>query len=92
MSDELGEVDTIKKAVEVLEHMSLTKEERERYEARLGWLWDEELALEKAEKKGREEGEKKKAIEIARNLLDVLDNEMIAKKTGLSVEEIEKLR
>jgi predicted transposase/invertase (TIGR01784 family) len=96
MSDKLGEVDTIKKAVEVLEHMSLTKEERERYEARLGWLWDEELALEKAEKKGREEGreegEKKKAVEIARNLLDILDNEMIAKKTGLSVEEIEKIR
>jgi predicted transposase/invertase (TIGR01784 family) len=89
MSDKLGEVDTIKKAVEVLEHMSLTKEERERYEARLGWLWDEELALEKAEKKGREEGK----IEIARNSLKQgLDNKTIALITGLSIEEIEKLR
>ena len=34
----------------------------------------------------------KKAIEIAENLLDVLDNETISLKTGLSLEEIEKLR
>ena len=92
MSDKLEEVDTIKKAVEVLEHMSLTKEERERYEARLGWLWDEELALEKAEKKGVEKGEKKKAIEIAKNLLSLnVDIKIISKSSGLSVDEIEKL-
>ena len=37
-------------------------------------------------------GEKKKAIEIAKNLLDVLDDKTIASKTGLSVEFIESLR
>ena len=37
-------------------------------------------------------GEKKKAIEIAKNLLDVLDSETIATKTGLSLEEVENLR
>ena len=42
--------------------------------------------------KGLQEGEKKAKIEIAKNLLDVLDNEMIAQKTGLTIEEIEKLR
>jgi len=33
-----------------------------------------------------------RAIEIAKNLLDILDNEIISLKTGLRVEEIEKLR
>lgn len=41
---------------------------------------------------GEAVGERKKAIEIAKNLLDVLDNETIAVKTGLPVEVIEKLR
>ena len=42
--------------------------------------------------KGMEEGEKKKSIEIAKNLLDILNNKTIAEKTGLSESEVEKLR
>ena len=34
---------------------------------------------------------KQKAIEIAKNLLDILDYETIALKTGLSVEEVKEL-
>lgn len=51
---------------------------------------------EEARKEGREEGikrgEKKKAIEIAKNLLDVLDDEAISIKTGLTIEEVKKIR
>ena len=36
--------------------------------------------------------ERNKAIEIAKNLLDVLDDETIAKKTGISIEEVGELR
>ncbi len=43
-------------------------------------------------KEGIKEGEKQKAIEIAKNLLDVLDVETIAIKTGLSIEEIKQLK
>ena len=43
---------------------------------------------EKAEKRGKLEGK----LEIAKNLLDILDDETIALKTGLDVEEIKKLR
>lgn len=39
-----------------------------------------------------EEGKLEEKIEIARNLLDVLDDETIARKTGLSIEEVKKLR
>lgn len=38
------------------------------------------------------QGEKKKALEIAKNLLDILDNETIAIKTGLTVDEVNRLR
>ena len=41
---------------------------------------------------GIEEGERKKALEIAKELLDILSIEMIAKKTGLTVEEVEALK
>jgi len=90
---ELEEIDTIKKAVEVLEHMSLTEEERDAYEARLGWLWDEELALEKAEKKGIEKGREKEKIEIAKKLLLAnVDINIISQSSGLSLEEIEEIK
>ena len=39
-----------------------------------------------------EQAKKEKAIEIANNLLDVLDNETIDLKTGLSIEEVKSLR
>ena len=37
-------------------------------------------------------GERKKALEIAKNLIDVLDDETISLKTGLDIGEIKKLR
>ena len=41
---------------------------------------------------GKAKGEKKKAIEIANQLLDILDIETVAKKTGLSIDEIKSLK
>jgi transcription initiation factor IIE alpha subunit len=38
------------------------------------------------------EVEKRKAMEIAKNLMDILDDETIALKTGLSLEEVKKIR
>ena len=93
---ELEEIPTIKKALEVLDGMSFNEEERESYEARLKWLRDEEMALKTAEKRGelrgREEGIKEGIKETARNFLDILDNQTISKKTGLTIEEVENLR
>ncbi|MGL6105453.1 hypothetical protein [Romboutsia sp.] len=39
-----------------------------------------------------EEAKREKTIEIARNLLEVLTIEMIANKTGLTVEEVKSLK
>ena len=41
---------------------------------------------------GIEEGKIEKQREIARNLLDVLNDQMIAKKCDLSLEEVMQLR
>jgi predicted transposase YdaD len=59
-----------------------------------------DTAFMDGEKKGKEigreegkiEGEQSKAFEIAGNLLDLLDDETIALKTGLSVEMVAELR
>lgn len=47
---------------------------------------------EKAIEKVTEEVRKKEKLDLARNLMDVLSVEMIAKKTGLSIEEVENLK
>jgi len=51
-----------------------------------------EQGLEQGLEEGIKQGLDKRSIEIAKNLLDILDNETIAIKTGLSIQEIENLR
>ncbi len=51
-----------------------------------------EKGLAQGIEKGREVGEQAKAFEIARNLLDVLDDATIASKTGLNLMQIAQLR
>ena len=50
-----------------------------------------EKGIEKGMEKGMEKGQKAAKIEIAKNLIDILDLETISKKTGLSVEEIKEI-
>lgn len=52
----------------------------------------EEIKMTELGKSLIEEGKKEKAKEIARELLDILSIEMIAKKTGLTIEEVKKLK
>ena len=55
--------------------------------------WEEKIMIrEEGIEKGIEQGEQKKAIDIAKNLIDILDVETIARKTGLSVEIVQKLK
>ena len=48
--------------------------------------------LKLGKEEGLKEGEKKKQIEIAKNLLDILDDETISLKTGLDIDIIKNLR
>ena len=48
--------------------------------------------ISKGMTKGREEGRKEEKIELAKNLLDILEIEVIAEKTGLSIGTIKDLK
>lgn len=99
-------IEEIREAKDELVRMSNDKEQREIYEMRAKILKDKVSALNEAERKGiqkglekgREEGkeegegERNKAIEIAKNLLDILDDETISLKTGLTIKQIKVLR
>jgi predicted transposase/invertase (TIGR01784 family) len=83
----------LKKAINVLNVMNFTEDEREAYENHLKWLRIEANTLKKAEAKGREEGADKKAEETATNMLKQnLDNSLISSVTGFSIDEILKLK
>ncbi len=86
----------IKEAFNVAEFLALSKDEQFAYQldlkAKLDYKNVLDYAKEEAEKQGIEKGEKNKQLEIAKSLLDILDIEIIALKTGLSVTEVERLK
>lgn len=88
---------TLKKAMDTLEFLSQDREARRLYEERQKYLHDEasmiEWATEKGIEKGLVEGEKRKAIEIAKNMLSFgIEVSVIAKTSGLTESEVEALK
>ena len=93
-------IDEIRQAKDELIRMSNNDTQRELYEMRAKTLKDKISALNEAERKGikkgikegMQKGEKKKALEIAKSMIDMgLDKKTISKTTGLDLSEIEKL-
>ena len=80
--------ENIKTAYEILRRVSKSKEARMAYEARQAEIMDQ-LTREKT---AREEAREEAIKEVAENLLDILDDETISAKTGLSVEFVKGLR
>lgn len=76
--------DNIDKAFEILENISLSKEERALYLSREMAIHDEVTKLDEAKKEGK--------LEVAKNLLDILDDETISIKTGIDIDKIRELR
>ena len=89
-------VKEIKLAKKKLYVISSDEDEREKYRMREKARLDAASALATAELKGLEqgkvEGERLAKFEIARSLLGIIPNELIAEKTGLSLEEITSLK
>lgn len=89
-------VPEIQKAFEIANQANLNREELEDLERREIYIQDQRNAVRRAARigreEGREEGMKDKAVEIAKRLLDVLDEETISQTTGLSIEEIQRLK
>jgi len=68
-------------------------EARRLYEERQKYLHDEASMIEWATEKGLAEGEKRKAIEIAKNMLSFgIEVSVIAKTSGLTESEVEALK
>ena len=84
-SDSMSLIDSdIGKAKEILSLLSYDDDVKALAELREKALMDEKSRIDGVVKH--------KALEIANNLLDVFDDETIALKTGLSVEEVKVLR
>ena len=89
-----------KDAFEIVKQTTWNTKELEVYEYISLKEFDELHALQTAEKKGMEKGMERgmekgamqEKIEIAKNLLDILDVETISLKTGLSIQQIETLK
>jgi predicted transposase/invertase (TIGR01784 family) len=101
---EMKQEPAIQRAFQVAEQSNLTRKELEILEKREMFLHDNRNAILLAQQKAREEGrregieegvekgQKTASLKIAQQLLDVLDLETIAQKTGLSLEELHALK
>ena len=78
----------IKMAEDKLDFLSSDPETIELYKAREYSAHEKANMISSAEQRGEQRGR----IQIARALLDILDDEMIAAKTGLELQEVKKLR
>ena len=94
-----------KRLAEIADSKTLTKEEQEKYNNSMMVMWDNYAVYKHAEEKGiikgeakgraegRAEGKKEKAKEIALKLLALnTPIDIIFQSTGLSIEEIKKLK
>ncbi|HAG84033.1 MAG TPA: transposase [Cyanobacteria bacterium UBA12227] len=94
--DTMGAVPEINKAFKIANQANLSREELEDLEKREIYIHDQRNAIKRALRQGREEGReegiKEAKLEIAKQLLDLLDEDMISQKTGLSIEEVQKLK
>jgi len=92
---ELREDAHILKAIAAVDRM-FDEEERQIYEIRMQTYADVESRIGSAFDHGKEvgwaEGRDETRRELARNLLNILDDETIASKTGLPVDEVVSLR
>ena len=86
LSDDISET-----AIEILESK---REEVEKMVARNAFMIEEmkEEAKNEGIEEGFERGKQEEQIKIAKNLLDILDDETITVKTGLHIEVVRKLR
>lgn len=95
-----GEIPAINHAFTVAKQSKLTPKELDALEKREMFLHDNRNAIlkarqegeQKGHQEGRQEGRQEERLEIARSLLDVLDEETIARKTGLTVEQVRQLK
>ncbi len=96
----MSKISSLRQAFELANRANLTLEELDKLERREIYLQDWKGGISKAKREareqglqeGRQEGRQEQMLEIAKNLLDILDDETISQRTGLSLDEVKKLR
>ena len=83
----MAQVPEICKAFEVANQANLTREELEALEQREIYIHDQRNAIRRALRQGREETRR----EIAKRMLDIVDEETVSRMTGLSLAEVRQL-
>jgi len=86
----------IQKAFAIANEANLNEEELELQHRKKDWIYIQKGSIKLAKKQGLEQGlqqgleqgSKAEKIKIAKNLIGLLDNQTIAEKTGLSVQEV----
>jgi predicted transposase/invertase (TIGR01784 family) len=86
--EQLGEIVAIDQAFMVANQANLSRDELDEFEHQAIFIQDQRGAIVKATK----QGSRQMQIDIARRSLGVLDDETIAQITGLSLQDIQKLR
>ena len=85
---ELDASPDLKRAFDLVNEANMSSSELEAQHKRKEFIMIQRTAIEKATDNGRTSA----IVEIAKNLLDVLDDATISVKTGLTVLEVAKLR
>ncbi|MGR8934792.1 MAG: Rpn family recombination-promoting nuclease/putative transposase [Gammaproteobacteria bacterium] len=88
----LAQEPAIAHAFGIANKAGLAPEELENQERREIFIQDQRGALLLAEQRGEQRGRTTVSLEVARQLLDILDDTTIAAKTGLSVNVVQRLR
>lgn len=96
----MAQIPELKKAFTMANEATLNPEELEDLEKREIYIYDQRnaikkavrLAREEALKQGIEQGKQESKLEIARQLMSLLDDQTISQTTGLSLEQIQQLR
>ena len=96
----MEKITEINRAFQVAQEANMTPEELEELQQREMFIQDQfnavklarRLALEEGIEKGEQKGREEEKTEIAQQLLNILDDETISRTTGLSLEEVKKLR
>ncbi|CAD5977052.1 hypothetical protein PCC9214_04252 [Planktothrix tepida] len=100
----MAQIPELQKAFTIANETTLTPEELEDLEKREIYIYDQRNAIKKAVRLAREEalkqgieqgieqGKEESKLEIARQLIGLLDDQTISQTTGLSIEQIQQLR
>jgi predicted transposase/invertase (TIGR01784 family) len=90
--NQMQEISELKEAFTIANEANLSPTELEDLEKREMVIEDQRNAVRKGIEEGMEAGRLEKALEIAKQFLDVVDDQTLSQKTGLTLEDIQQLR